>query len=98
MYTTKSENFLNLQSLMKHDFCLKHVLRHFKVKICLKYLDDTGPCFVVYILVSFKSCNNLAEEERSGCLTSIVKYQLSELINDTNQCFIVALSYIHFTR
>ena len=31
-YRTKSENFLNLQSLMKHDFCLKNVLRHFKDK------------------------------------------------------------------
>ena len=31
-YRTKSKNFLNLQSMMKHDFCLKHVLRHFKDK------------------------------------------------------------------
>ena len=30
MYRTKSENFLHLQSLMKLEFCLKHVLRHFK--------------------------------------------------------------------
>ena len=50
MYRTKTENFLNLQSLMKHDFCLKHVLRHFKDKTRLKCFDETGPWFFSFLI------------------------------------------------
>ena len=44
----KSENFLNLKRLIKHDFCLKQVLRHFKDKTRLKCFDKTGPLLMLF--------------------------------------------------